>query len=210
MVSLETKFLIGMMELHYGKSVVPALKKLSGKISWAKGWPEEKEAFWNAETFLWKRKITPETRNVIQKELVLLKKGKNLDLGCGAYSYVPSVGFDVSPKMLQYNEQCAEKVIGDIEKGLPFPDSSFDSVTAVFLLNYIHNYSLVLREVNRVLKRRGTFVMVISSGGVNDWQKQKEVTVLPLEEWKKVAQEAGFSVRATEKEKLWFLWGKKW
>ena len=209
MVSLETKFLIGMMELQYGKNVVPQLKKLSGNISWAQGWPEEKRAFWNGEAFMWNHKIERATREVIHNELMVLREGKNLDLGCGAYSYVPSVGFDISPKMLQFNEQCTERVVGDIEEGLPFSDSSFDSVTAVFLLNYVKNYSLLMNEVYRVLKQKGVFVGVISAQGVNEWQKQKEVTTLLIEEWKNVLQEVGFSTRSEEKEKLWFLWGKK-
>ena len=111
--------------------------------------------------------------------------------------------------MLQFNEQCTERVVGDIEEGLPFSDSSFDSVTAVFLLNYVKNYSLLMNEVYRVLKQKGVFVGVISAQGVNEWQKQKEVTTLLIEEWKNVLQEVGFSTRSEEKEKLWFLWGKK-
>ena len=209
MTSAETEFLMGLLELQYGEKVVSTLKRLSEQVSWARGWPEEKSAFWNGEAFMWNHKIERAIRDSIRKELEVLQGGKNLDLGCGAYSYVPSVGFDISPKMLQYNEQCREKVVGDIENGLPFADSSFDSVTAVFLLNYVRNYSLMLREAHRVLKKRGVVVMVLSAQGVNDWQKQKEVTVLSVEEWKNVMQEAGFLVRSKEKEGLWFLWGGK-
>ena len=43
-------------------------------------------------------KISKERRLLIEQELKFLFKGKNLDLGCGAYSYFPSVGFDLSEK----------------------------------------------------------------------------------------------------------------
>src|SRR3989338_122802 len=96
----EGKFLAGMLQLGYGVPMQDTLKALSSQVEWAQGWPDNIVAFWNAEAFLWAHKIPREKRELIQQELAFLKGGKNLDLGCGAYSYIPSLGFDCSPKML--------------------------------------------------------------------------------------------------------------
>ncbi len=203
----ETAFFQGLIELQYGQKVQQKLKKLASKISWARGWPENKQAFWNAEAFMWSRKIGKETRALIQQELQFLSIGKNLDLGCGAYSYLPSVGFDLSPQMLKLNNCCKEKVQGDVEEKLPFKDESFDSVTAIFVLNYVQNYQQLLREIKRVLKPKGGLVLVLSSTNINDWQRQKEVNHFTGKKWKKIIEKEGFKVKLKQKEKVWFLKG---
>jgi len=198
----ETKFLANLLELQYGGDVVNKLKKISLDVAWAKGWPEEKIAFWNAEAFMWEKKISLEKRALIKKELSFLS-GRNLDLGCGAYSYIRSVGFDFSPQMLKFNKTIEEGISGDLEEVLPFADDSFDSVTAVFVLNYIKNYQQLIREVKRIVKI--DFMVVLSSKKVNDWQHQKEINIFSAEGWVKILGEAGFSVNLTEKENLWFF-----
>ncbi len=154
---------------------------------------------------MWGVKIDKERRELIAQELEFLKKGKNLDLGCGAYSYLPSVGFDISPKMLDFNEQCTEKIIGSLEKTLPLKDEEFNSVTAIFVLNYIINYQQLLREIKRIIKADGTFVAVLYSGEINEWQRQKEVNAFSKEKWRKTIEECGFLVTMHEKEKLVFF-----
>ena len=204
----ETKFLMGLIELQYGQPVQSKLKKMATKIPWAQGWPENKQSFWNAEAFMWSRKIEKETRAMIQQELQFLAQGKNLDIGCGAYSYIPSVGFDLSPQMLKLNDHCYEKVQGDVEQKLPFQDKSFDSVTAVFVLNYVKNYKQLLQEINRVLKPKGYFVMVLSATKINDWQRQKEINHFTGKKWKKIMEKERFKVKLEQKNGLWFLKGK--
>jgi ubiquinone/menaquinone biosynthesis C-methylase UbiE len=129
----------------------------------------------------------------------------NLDLGCGSYSYLDSVGFDLSPKMLDFNGNLSRKVIGDVEKKLPFKDQEFDSVTAIFLLNYVQNYSSLLKEVARVLKEKGHFVMVLSSKPINDWQRQKEVSSLSSSAWSTELKKSRFKVKFEVKDKLYFF-----
>ena len=205
----ETKFFMGLMELQYGQKVEHKLRKLAPKIPWAKGWPEHKQAFWNAEAFMWSRKIEKETRALITRELKYLTKGKNLDLGCGAYSYIPSVGLDFSPRMLHLNDNCYEKIPGDLEQPLPLPDEHFDSVTAIFVLNYIQSSEQLVLEIGRILKPRGKFVIVMSATKINRWQRQKQVNDYSVQKWKRVVQNKGFKVKVYEKEKLWFLKGLK-
>jgi len=203
----DTLFMSGLLELQYGQDVEGKLREISENVSWAKGWPESKKSFWNAEAFMRQHKIEKEKRELISSELAFLDVDgrKNLDVGCGAYSYLPSTGFDLSEKMLQFNDNCMEKVQGDLEGKLPFSLGSFDSVTAIFVLNYVKNYNLLLREVKRMLRVEGVFVMVISAIGVNGWQRQKQVNSFSDLEWKGILEENGFNVKSYEKDKLWFL-----
>jgi len=203
----ENEFLIGLLELQYGEPVEEKLKRLAFDVAWAKGWPVDMRAFWNGEAFMWRRKIDVRLRSVIANELSAFNTGRNLDLGCGAFSYVPSVGFDVAEKMLQFNDQCAEKVVGDLNVRLPFGGGCFDSVTAVFVLNYVENLAGLLCEVRRVLRESGRFMVVLYSGQVNSWQRQKEVRQLTLLEWREVFEGSGFVVQVWEREGLWFLEG---
>lgn len=204
----ETNFLSGMMELHHGLPVKENLKEISKKISWAQGWPKKKESFWNAEAFMWNHKINSEKRKLIAEELAFLHGGKNLDLGCGSHSYLLSVGFDLSEKMLQFNDSCSEKVKGDLEQPLPFMENSFDSVTAIFVLNYVKNYLQLLEEIRRVIKEKGIFAVVIYARDLNDWQKQQEVNHFTERKWKAFLEKF-FETNVYEKENLWFFVCKK-
>ena len=205
----ETEFLKGLIELQYGRPVEKRLQEVAQKISWAQGWPADTTAFWNAEAFMWSHKIEKEKREVIEQELSPLSWGNNLDLGCGSYSYLPSMGLDISPKMIKFNERCTSKMIADLEQPLPIAANSFDSVTAVFVFNYIQNYRQLLSEVQRILIGGGTLVMVLSAGGVQDWHRQKEVNKLSSTEWITVLQNKGFKVKFQEQERLWFFVGTK-
>ncbi len=201
----ETELFKCLIELQHGLKVEDKLRRITQEIPWAKGWPDDKKAFWNAEAFMWRRKVEKEKRRLIEKELLFLRGGENLDLGCGAYSYLPSLGLDLSEKMLQLNGCCRKKLIGDLEEKLPFPGGQFDSVTAVFVLNYVRNYRQLLLEIKRILKSKGIFAMVLSSKKINQWQGQKEVSHFSARQWRKRLEESGFSVVLDEKEGLWFF-----
>ena len=201
----ESEFLSGLIELQYGLDVEEKLKKVAPDVEWAQGWPENKKAFWNAEAFMWSRKISKEKRELIYQELLFLEKGKNLDIGCGAYSYIKSIGFDVSTKMLQFNDDLTERVQGELEEKLPFSNFEFDSITAVFVLNYVINYHQLLLEVGRILKDKGKFVMVLFSKQINNWQKQKQINNFSAEKWQEVLIGSGLSVKSYEKGELWFF-----
>ena len=112
------------------------------------------------------------------------------------------MGFDVSEKMLQFNDNCAERVVGNLEKRLPFPDGSFASITTVFVMNYVKNFMQLLREVKRILAVRGVFIMVLFSEEINDWQRQKQVSDFDREQWIGILEGCGFSVRVKEEGKL--------
>lgn len=195
----ETEFMKGMMALQYGEDVIDELRELSNKVGWAAGWPSNNVAFWNAEAFMWGYKVDKKIRKVIEEELSSLK-GVNLDVGCGAYSYIKSVGVDISPKMLQLNDNLSEKVVGTVFD----VDREFDSVTAVFVLNYVKELGEMLNAIKERLVKEGEFVVVLSGIGVNKWQRQKEVNKFSFSEWEEILGGV-FYVSAYEKQGLWFF-----
>jgi len=204
-LSDETVFFSGLIELQYGLDVSEKLKEIAKNIEWAKGWPENKKSFWNAEAFMWNHKIEKEKRFLIYEELGFLQGKKNLDLGCGSYSYLKSVGFDISEKMLQFNDNCVQKIVGDLEKKMPFSCSDFGSITVIFVLNYVKNYLQLFKEIKRILCDNGVFVMVLSSNKINKWQREKEENCFSAERWVSVLESFRFKVEFYEKEKLWFF-----
>lgn len=231
---VETAFFQGLIELQYGQNVQKKLRSLAAKIPWAHGWPTKKQAFWNAEAFMWQRKIdkqqrqliTQEIRREIRREVAILAgrlSGKrnhglrNLDLGCGAYSYLHSTaGVDLSAKMLALNERLEQKIPLDLEKlrlsrqRLPFPSAAFDSVTAVFLLNYLpnHAHAALFREIQRVLKKSGLFMMVLAAQSLEHRYRRQERAKLSFGQWKRRLRPF-FLVKAYEKEKMWFFCCRK-
>jgi ubiquinone/menaquinone biosynthesis C-methylase UbiE len=210
----ETEFISGLIEIQYEqdqklKDKVSELKDLTKNISWAHGWPENNVSFWNAEAFMWQSKIDKEVRELISSMLREICKEKVLDIGSGAYSYIPSVAMDCSQKMLDFNENAVERVLGNLEHELPFNDGSFDYVTAIFVLNYVKNIRLLLTEVKRVLKDKGKFVVVLAANKVKDWHRQKEVNSWSKEKWTELFQEEKFNVKlhevVEEKQNLYFF-----
>jgi SAM-dependent methyltransferase len=204
-MDFETDFLSGLIELQHGEKVVDKLKKISKKIGWAKGWPEKDEAFWSAEAYMWKWKIEKEKRELITVQLKKICSKNNLDLGAGAYSYVPSTCFDFSNKALSLNDNCSKMIVGNLEKSLPFNDYEFDSITAIFVLNYVDNFVNLLNEVNRILRSSGKFVAVFGAKGINDWQAIKEKNHFSKNQWKEEFSSLGFKVKFFEKNGLWFF-----
>ena len=118
---------------------------------------------------------------------------------------VSSMKMDISPKMLESNENAKEKILGDIEKKLPFNSNSFDSITAIFILNYVQNLSLVLEECKRVLKRSGKLVVALSGIGIHLRHKKHQKHNLNKEEWHSIFKEHGFVVEFLIEENIWFF-----
>lgn len=95
-----------------------------------------------------------------------------LDLGCGTGSVLVSLlekkpeihayGLDLSDEMLviarQKLEKRAELVQGDSEN-LPYKDNSFDVVMCTESFHHYPHPSKALKEINRVLKPHGIFIL---------------------------------------------------
>ncbi len=102
-----------------------------------------------------------------------------LDIGCGPGELVfdlsrrsfSVVGMDISARMIQI---CRDKMnrrswpapipflVGDIER-LPFPDNSFDLVTAAGVVEYLTGDSLWVAELHRILKPGGLLVLNVTN-----------------------------------------------
>lgn len=66
-------------------------------------------------------------------------------------------GFDLFPP--EHPEKFENQQTGDIEKGLPYEDGFFDTIYMGQVLEHIRNPGIVLREIKRVLKDDGVFVL---------------------------------------------------
>lgn len=199
-MNIETEFFCELMKLYHGQDNENYIEELAKKISWANGWPKNKKAFWNAEAFMWKVKIEKNVRELIYNELEHLED--NLDVGCGSYSYISSVGFDIAENMLKFNRNLKRSVQGNLEEKLPFLNNEFESATAIFLLNYIKNLDQLLNEVKRVIKKE--FIVVLYSKKLNELHKRHQVNNYDKFEWEELLKKY-FNVEVVEKNELLFF-----
>ena len=141
---------------------------------------QAKEYFesWDSSVFSGDQKIY-RVVNLLTRGLV---RGDVLDLGCGSRVYYDVgavkrwVGLDLSQKLLDELQFVGgAKPQGTVEthcmscRDLPFPDASFDTVTAIFLLHHLASKNRkqtkqsileVLRQARRVLHDDGTMVVL--------------------------------------------------
>ena len=171
--NLKDNFFQLMMEFSFLKDSESKKKLIQKAMGFAnrvpefRGWPHDDKAFWNAEAFMWKTKIDKEIREAIRNEIVFRIGDKNLDLGAGNVVYAPhTVALDYSPEMLKFSE-APVKIEHNLEKPLPFNSEMFDSVSAVFVFNYIQDISGLIREIHRVLKAGGKLT-IVQPAEVND------------------------------------------
>lgn len=109
--------------------------------------------------------------NKYQKMALLNKDGIVLDIG---FAQTPNkylrgkvIGVDVQHvKKLPKNYQKAIKVNLNTQT-LPFASNTIDSINMGEIIEHVENPSAALREINRVLKKDGKFIM--SAPHANDW-----------------------------------------
>jgi len=112
--------------------------------------------------------------------LSLIKKyeGNILDAGCGRGLLLKKIyfknnkvnlfGLDISPKLCEIakaNNPYADISVGDVEN-MEFPDNHFDCVFMTETLEHLLDYDKAIREVSRVLKKEGQFVLTVPN---KDW-----------------------------------------
>lgn len=151
----------------------------------ARRWAER--AFWNVQSLTWDDVLQkPRHREKLRQVLGLLGElgapgDRLLDLGCGTGAYsVPLasagfevVGLDFSPAMLR--RAAAKAAAGspgstlqfdqaDFNRPLGYHDGSFHHVLSVCSLHCVREPLALFREVRRVLRPQGWFVLVALSG----------------------------------------------
>lgn len=160
--------------------------------------------FWNLHSYTWDDFLQlPETREGIQATVAWLTSYRQrdnervLDLGCGTGNYalaLAEVGFDVvgidfAPGMLKKARAKAARLPqasvtfeqADFNRDLRFLANSFDRVICIAALQCVANPPRFLREIRRVLKPDGLFLVVVrdSSQTAAPKPKKKLKTTLP-------------------------------
>jgi SAM-dependent methyltransferase len=140
-----------------------------------------------------------------------------LDVGCGGGKTVNRLaqkaprgkvfGIDYSADMVEYSKKVNKKLIAEnrveIVEGsadkMGFPDDFFDLATAIETYYFWPSFSDALKEIRRVLKLGGHFLMVneMVQDGVYEIKnakmiEQAHVRLLPLEEIRNIMQDVGF------------------
>jgi SAM-dependent methyltransferase len=210
---LKDRFLGIFMKIGFARDkaekqeLIKKAKETADKTADLKGWPEKAAKFWDVEAAGWKAKIPYYVRQFIRKELLrrIPPGGLNLSLGPGSYPYIEeSVLVDISEEMLKAAEPTVKfkkKIVHDLDKGyLPFKNNSFDTVTMVFVVNYLRNPEDVFREIYRVLKKKGKLIIVQSAKMLDDWYAKQEKKQYKAEELKKLLAAAGFMARIEKKK----------
>lgn len=151
--------------------------------------------------------------------LPLTGREKVLDIGSGAghtaLAFAPFVkqciGLDLTEDMVRVatdlaRDRRAENVSfrqGNAEQ-LPFQDASFDIVTCRFAAHHFADVRQVMREVKRVLKTKGIFLLVdhyapedeVLDAFINELDRMRDpshVREYSLSEWERLFAENGFT-----------------
>lgn len=110
------------------------------------------------------------------------RKKKILDLGCGTGRMMVVLrdfgqvsGADISDEAITFCQkqgfQNLKKI--DAEKSLPFPNETFDLITAFDLLEHLKNDQKILLEINRLLRPQGLLLVTVPALPVL-WSKHDE------------------------------------
>jgi SAM-dependent methyltransferase len=91
-----------------------------------------------------------------------------LDAGCGGGATMESLrrygsvrGLEISEEAVEYNrERCREVSLGSIEQ-MPFPDSRFDLVLALDIIEHVPDDLQALRELFRTLRPGGSLLVTV-------------------------------------------------
>jgi SAM-dependent methyltransferase len=95
-----------------------------------------------------------------------------LDIGCGTAIMAPHYlergceyfGTDIAPHMIEAAEQrvAADRAhfsVGDVERGLDFPDGHFDLIIALGLVEYLDDLDPAAAEIARLARPGGTIIV---------------------------------------------------
>lgn len=214
------------------------LKKITSATR--KNWPMEKRKEWQKNAEFWikiiRKGLDPYRLRVTNKAILeLLKGGKRLrilDAGCGEGYLARTLAklghkvwaIDFCPELIKAAEKLEKKELLGVRYSLEdfrkthFSNSSFDVVFSHQTINEVENPERALRELYRILKKRGRAILLFLHPcfEVNPefyFQKLKikkpyylvsgikspssySYLHLPLSEWIKLLNEAGFSIKS--------------
>ena len=120
----------------------------------------------------WRRKVVGIVKNAAPENVLDVATGTgDLAIALAKTPVKKVIGIDIAPKMLDIGKQKVvrqqlmekvEMIVGDSEQ-LPFAANTFDAVTVAFGVRNFENLEKGLAEIRRVLKPKGTFVVLETS-----------------------------------------------
>lgn len=158
--------------------------------------------------------------NLLMKETALEnpRNKKLLDVGCG-YGYFlkmassfgfKTYGIDISQYAIRRARKMvkADFLLGDVQNDLLFMDGVFDVVTMFDVIEHLQKPYAALREIHRVLKPRGVFIITtpnldslsrrIMGGKWIGFCDETHLIFFTVRELKYILNKAGFEVRKAE------------
>lgn len=94
---------------------------------------------------------------------VIPASGSGIEIGVGTGRFAAPLGIPIgvepSPRMAKLAQQRGVEVLEGIAEALPFADGSFDFAVMVTVVCFLNDVALAFREVCRILKTQGTFVV---------------------------------------------------
>jgi phosphatidylethanolamine/phosphatidyl-N-methylethanolamine N-methyltransferase len=124
-------------------------------------------------------------------EMINQSSGRVLEVGVGTGLSLPAydrhlqiVGIDLSPEMLdkareRVGVECLNNIVGlhEMDAGdLKFPDSSFDTVVAMYVMTVVPEPERVMRELSRVCRAGGDVIIVnhfSAEEGMRGWVERR-------------------------------------
>ncbi|MGQ0671963.1 MAG: class I SAM-dependent methyltransferase [Hyphomicrobium sp.] len=128
----------------------------------------------------------------------VLEVGVGTGLSLGEYSrHLEVVGIDLSPEMLEkarekVNKERLENVAGlhEMDAGdLSFPDATFDTVVAMYVMTVVPDPERVMRELARVTRPGGEVILVnhfSQEEGVRGWVERRMAPFAEIIGWRPV------------------------
>jgi len=160
------------------------------------------------------------TQTLLKNRLEILKKQlfypssqiKILDVGCAKGFFLSlcdqegwqTYGVDISSYALSFAPQFTKaqllKIDASREK-LPFGDNFFEAVVFFDVIEHLKKDEFFLSEIKRVLKHKGTF-MLVTPDGKSRWDKDvTHINLYTKTEILNKLEKRGFEVQQTEEEK---------
>lgn len=137
-------------------------------------------------------------------EIINTSKGKVLEVGVGTGLSLPDykphleiTGIDLAPEMLhKARERVTSEGLTNVKglyemdaSNLEFPDASFDTVVAMYVITVVPDPEKVMRELARVVKPGGEVMLVnhfSQEEGVRGWVERKMAPFADLVGWHSV------------------------